>query len=210
VPTETLPTVCPVGESDNLVSFENFEIGNNRLRGWTNGKLNTLELENFSTFLGRYGNATFAEMPIKTFPISPRASHVVVKFDLYEIDSWDGNVIQPDHGPDFFELRMSDNGGAPYNDIIRMYLSQDSPDPTSGTSEGGDITWSMTSGPMDFLGFRSIWLDQKHDVEVVIPASFFVRSNDLTVEFFFRTTSNINDESGGIDNVRVTNCFSAG
>ena len=200
------PSSCPAGEWAQQISFEDFE-GRDAatiLSGWTNGLLNSDYPGVFSQFLGQYGSAQSALMPSKKFEISASAAHVVLIFDVYELDNWEDSRSS---FADYFELRMSDGTNS---DSFRLEFAEDLNETVfAGTSNGGAITWSMENQPRDFLGFVSGFKDQIHTVTVVIPASFF-SSNGLFLEFYFRTTAGFGNESGGIDNLRVLDCFASG
>jgi hypothetical protein len=162
--------------------YEDFESGSS---GWTNGGT-TAGGRNFSSFLGRFGAWQQTE---KTYQVVDAAAPVSFSFDLYEIDSWDGEA---------FKLFV--NGEL----IFAKSLSSGRNDGASSGSVDG-ISWKMTpltKGTSD-LGFASgKWSkDQKFHVEVTIADP----SDKITIGFASTLDQSVSDESFGIDNVQAAN-----
>ena len=72
---------------------------------------------------------------MKTFVLSPATANVRVKFDFYQIDSWDGNSFQ--HGPDKFKVFVNN-----YLVDFGFFTKADSDNGVSGnTPLDGGIRW---------------------------------------------------------------------
>lgn len=110
-----------------LVASENFEAG---ATGWSNNFTENPgpNAGGFTTFLGRHGQ----EPPVsKTFTLSGAQTQVSIAFDLYRIDSWDG---------EFFTVTASDGVGpnaslshqgvfsdGPANDVYQFWTDRIAP-----------------------------------------------------------------------------------
>lgn len=109
-----------------------------------------------------------------------------VTFDLYILDSWDGD--EPTLGIDRFRLSV--------NDILRFEQSF--------TNQPGNVQGFRAPdvGPA-FLGFNSVWRDSIYRniaVDFQVP-----EGEDLRIRFHDSgNLQGLNDESWGIDNVRVS------
>lgn len=110
-------------------------------------------------------------------------------FDLYAIDSWDG--LSPSNGQDWFYVKA--NGPKLFNHAI----AQDTSMPQWTTYAG-----PRTAGPVH-LGFNSAWVDsifRNVSMDFTLPAG----TSRLDLTFGSVGLLNLNDESWGIDNVRVS------
>ena len=110
----------------------------------------------------------------------------LVTFDLYIIDSWDGNNSV--HGPDLFEVLIN-------REVHFSETFTNLPDGTQ-TFRAPDV------GPTH-LGYHAQWMDSIYrDVEVpfVLPTD----ATELLIDFRGVGLQGYIDESWGIDNVRVT------
>jgi len=167
--------------------FENFET---ELVGWTNGVTSSIDDGTGTTthFLGPFN----AMNPSKTWTLAEGTDSVRVTFQFYEIDSWDNER---------FRVRVNEQ----LVDLGSFYIYNTyDQDNDSGITAG--IVWSHTSsGRATHLGFGSNWVDQKHNVMLDIPSSYLV-SGSLRLEFDFSLDQSLFDESGGIDDLRITSC----
>lgn len=82
--------IAPVIEGWTQVSFEDFESG---ATGWSD---NTTETGNayLTRFLGRHSMEGGAQNTFKTYTLSGTQDYAVFTFDMYELDSWDGESFR--------------------------------------------------------------------------------------------------------------------
>ena len=162
-----------------IVITEDFEGG---ATGWSDNGTDATE-PGFSEFLGRFeGPSGSGILTQKTFDVSGGTGPVVITFDFYEIDDWDG---------DTFEI---------YVDGVRISAETFSDTTDEGLLQGttGDVSYTITSAtrPADD-GFNSD-LDQIHQVTLVIE-----NPNDL-FSLGFGGIFTASGESFGIDNLTIT------
>jgi hypothetical protein len=144
----------------------------------------------FTRFLGRFSNATAVELVLDDpFPDSVTGGaggsgfSALMLFDFYCIDSWDGDA---NYGPDRFMVfvngvRQLNHTFANQHDLQSYPLA-----PTVGRAP---------------LGFTAQHNDSIYR-DIAIP--FEPGSNpELRVRFYGETMQGMNDESWGIDNVRI-------
>lgn len=108
-----------------------------------------------------------------------------LKFDLYAIDSWDGNAAM--NGPDLFEVFI--NG----TNLFSHTFSNHTP--------GQTYPLAPTVGPVD-LGFNSYDTDTIYR-GIVIPFSVG-SATELVIKWRSDGLQGLSDESWGIDNVSVS------
>jgi len=186
VPTNE-PTPEPKCEKAVIVGYEDFESQSSGL--WNNGVISFNPA--FTSFLGRMGKE--ADNMDKTFRISPEASSVTVEFIMYEIDQWEAddkfNVIINTNRIDlgqFYESDLADN--------LFNYESG---------SKGG-VSWLRYSiTPSMHVAYNETYLDQAHKVELRIPKSYY-KSGNLDIGFSVAMDDTIENESVGMDNIKVT------
>ncbi len=171
--------------STTTVHFEDFEAG---ASGWSTNTT-TEGGAAFSRFLGRFGGSGDDAAVEKTFMIDDGTSEVTITFDLYEIDSWDGETL---------DIYLNDVAVI-QESFEHRFRSGAADRATSGESEG--ISWTITpkTSGYDDLGFNDnfIWgSDQIHEVTITIT------DVDGALKFGIGSHLNqsISDESFGIDN----------
>lgn len=107
-------------------------------------------------------------------------------FDLYLLDSWDGGFAGQ-YGPDYFSVSV--NGQSLLDEAMH-------------SSKVDQNFQSPTIGP-EHLGFNSRYVDSIYR-DVTLEFSLALDVDSIRIDFIGRPSSNnINDESWGIDNVRV-------
>ena len=199
-PSVFVPCVNNPAATISTISFEDFETGD--ATGWTNAKINSDEITSFTTFLGRFFVSD--PDPSKTFTIPTSAQSMDVEFQFYELDTWDGAPS------DTLEVTII---GDQTESVLIGGFKNNVDDLHSGTSLLG-VTYSTTHGPYTDQGFGgglcfTCW-DQKHDVSMQIPSTFFSSSGSVTLEFHASGDEDQNDfignESGGIDDLRIRSC----
>lgn len=154
-------------------------------------------LNDGNQFLGPLaGNGTGAEQINKTFALDTASAQTVIDFDFIKFDSWD------------------ENNGSGVNERLFVYIDgavafEFTPNGIdSGFGDGANANgifaggqWTVTSsGADEELGGSGSYLDRVYNVRIVLDAS-----SDDTVTLGLGTTLNqdVNDESWGIDNVRI-------
>lgn len=138
-----------------------------------------------STFLGRHGREkvggswTQSEAAI-TARTTPGELYYIV-YDLYAIDSWDGNNTQ--WGPDRITLSAGD----------QILLDE------TLTAHGANHTFGRYPDEYVQAGFRN-WLDGIYRNNV---ARFVATGTETRIAWRGEANQDINDESWGLDNVRI-------
>lgn len=148
----------------------------------------------FTKFLGRFlGERETLTINLPTQPLRDTGvpgggggvPPYVLAFDFYCIDSWDG--YEPTSGPDRFRVLLNQN-------LAQPLLSDTFANQHTGQSYpyGPDIGRAL-------LGFTSYWNDSVYHITIPFNA------NPGTNQISFEATGllSLDDESWGIDNVRV-------
>jgi len=170
-----------------IVGYEDFESGEPGL--WNNGVVSydpTL-----TRFLGRMGQGL--EQVDKTYVISTEASSVTLEFIMYEIDEWEKDD------------KLSIIIDSARVDLGAFYEQDDDTNLFNYESGGkGGITWLRYSiTPAMNVAFNSTFADQAHKVELHIPPSYY-SDGRLDIEFMVTMDDTIDNESLGLDNIKVT------
>jgi hypothetical protein len=142
----------------------------------------------FTNFLGRFG--TGAATTSKTFDVPKDVYEITIEYDMYEIDSWD--IGHNDKYWAVVEGKKLDFGVIGFGaDEIR-------------TGETDRIRWSHTHYQRAQLGFGSwSFMDEKHAVVITVPREYYGDDGKITVEFVTQLNESIENESLGIDNVKI-------
>ncbi|XZE19693.1 VCBS domain-containing protein [Pirellulaceae bacterium SH449] len=157
--------------------FEDFESG---ATGWSNNT--TTNATGFTRFLGRFGGSDGTQAVSKTFNFSNGSNPATVEFDLYRLDSWDGEN---------FLVFINDN------QVVSISFVQLAFSGASGSS--GNVTWTaVPSSTYVNTGFGH-WPDQTIRLSLTITDP----GTELKVGFGSTLDQDINDESYGIDNLAV-------
>jgi hypothetical protein len=169
---------CPTDGGNREISFEDFE--NGEAETW--GGLESTD-SGFTTFLGRLGQ----ENPevSKDFPVPDGAASVVLAFDFYSIDGFSpGDKAYVTIAGSSIDLGLFDSSG-------------------SGSTNYNDITVTKAESTKQNIGFSTGELDQKFQVELVIPARWYT-SGMLEIGFKVQMEKATDVTSAGIDDVRLT------
>eukprot|EP00543_Licmophora_paradoxa_P017721 CAMPEP_0202460870 /NCGR_PEP_ID=MMETSP1360-20130828/46330_1 /ASSEMBLY_ACC=CAM_ASM_000848 /TAXON_ID=515479 /ORGANISM="Licmophora paradoxa, Strain CCMP2313" /LENGTH=348 /DNA_ID=CAMNT_0049082697 /DNA_START=35 /DNA_END=1078 /DNA_ORIENTATION=- len=177
--------------NEQLFSTENFEQVRGEAEGWTEGRVSNGG-KILTKYLGQFsrGDTTGKRYPIRFMPASVR-----IEFDLYELDSWDGNKGQArDYVAVYIDGERMDLG---------YFQEEQNERFRSDTTEGG-IKWEMKSktGPQQLEQGTEKALDQIHHVVAQVPPKFYAHDGELELYFQFVTSEEENDESGGVDNIK--------
>ncbi|WP_315981328.1 cadherin repeat domain-containing protein [Aliamphritea spongicola] len=179
------PTLLVNGQKVSVT--ETFENGST---GWSDNTT-TDGGENVGTFLGRFGNGGAVE---KTFDIDPGAQKAVIEFDLYEIDSWDGENFRIEVMGQQIDISLNWKGGA-----------------ETESGESGNVSWSLVTQETDDVligqkGRRWFDNDQIHKVRLEITEP----ESSLTLKLSDTLNQSVADESWGIDNLSVQGVDASG
>jgi PKD repeat protein len=140
-------------------------------------------------FLGRFGSGA----AVLSLDNLPAHSQVTISFDLYVIDSWDGNGTVG-YGPDIFEFGVVDG-----ETLLRTTFSTQESQMQSypGTYPGGSNPVGTGAAQVGGLGYGG---------SATYRLSFTVPHTEAAIAFRFMAANlqGIGDESWGIDNVTVT------
>jgi hypothetical protein len=172
--------VAPVIEGWTAVASENFEAG---ATGWSD---NTTEIGNayLTRFLGRHSLEGGAQNTFKTYALSGTQDYAVFTFDMYELDSWDGES---------FRIYIDDVL------VFNQGLSASAfNSPTDGTN--GTVTWTVQElTPFNANFAYGAWADQ------IYRFSLTVNTNSAAVKIGFSSTLDqaTADEAWGVDNINL-------
>ena len=149
---------------------------------WSLSNYETSEPGNFTKFTGRFSN----EGQTLTLNSLSLGQSYTVRFDLYVIDSWDGNS----GAGDFFTVTVNSN------QVFRETFSNYNGDPPSAPQS---YPRSPDVGRVP-LGFVAAFVDAIYrNIEV----SFIATNTTMKITFQGQNLQAISDESWGIDNVDV-------
>lgn len=190
VPTPA-PTYSSTGEEECdqaiVVGYENFESGSHG--PWNSGIVSNDPA--LTWFLGRMGKQN--SHADRNYIVPPQASSVTVEFTLYEIDEWELG----DKFTVIINSRRIDLGQFYENDLV------ENPFNFKSGSKAGIIWLRYSITPAMKVAFNTNYADQAHKVEMRIPPSYF-SNGSLQVEMRVTMDDVIENESAGIDNLKVT------
>jgi len=179
--TLILLTILLIANTSFALSYStNFESGIGS--EWSNSTPFDSSNTTFTGFLGRLGNNTTT---LSLTGLGTGTHNVTLTFDLYAIDSWDGDSTNPSWGLDYFGIS---------GDYINEWTVVRST--ATGTTQSFPYTPTKTG---DF-GYNSGWTD---DIYRNISLSFIHSGDNLNLSFYGRGLQSLNDESWGLDNVSV-------
>lgn len=165
----------------SVVQQDVFETG---AGNWVGGAL--ASDENFGGLL-RGGGSGGEQAAQSTYQLDGDMEYAVLEFDMTAIDSWDGEE---------FQIYVNDAvvATARFENAHGNGLSD------TWTVSNPDIQISMTAGEFGNQGFDSGWRDQSMSVEIQMRNA----GEDVTLGFGSTLNQSVQDESWGVDNVRVT------
>eukprot|EP00797_Seminavis_robusta_P027666 Sro520_g159160.1 n/a (648) ;mRNA; r:33775-35718 len=201
------PPIATAGagcESEIVLLDEDFEAEENEESwhegfeySWSGGI--TSESALMSHFLGRLGQGKEEVSQSFDIPLSGdvSADRVTLEFTLYQIDRWTSE-------DDAFLVMIGTSNGTQISlgdmsmDTESQYLEED----VDGVSWYRNMTVSGVN-----LGFLEDH-DAKHFVHIDIPASKFASAGALEITFRAVTSLDIDEQSAGIDDIKVTAHYS--
>ncbi len=179
--TITPDNVAPQFQGWTLVSSEDFQANAN---GWSD---TTRETSNpyLTTFLGRHSQEGGAQNTFKTYTMTGTQDYTVITFDMYKIDSWDG---------EFFRVFINDA------QVINLSLIQNSfQQPADGSS--GIVSYTVQELTPFAANFAmGSWNDQIFRFTLTVQ-----NSAAATLKLGFSSTLDqaVTDESWGVDNINI-------
>jgi probable HAF family extracellular repeat protein len=149
-------------------------------------------------FLGQFGSETVS----LTLTNLPLHWQIQVSFDLFIINSWDGNGNFC-CGPDIWELSTGDG-----NSLLRTTFSNTGGSGNRqsypGTFPSGDYPGKSGAVEQNVLGFPGVeGAPSSIDAVYHISHTFYSIANSITLQFAAEGLQIIADESWGIDNIKV-------
>jgi tetratricopeptide (TPR) repeat protein len=160
--------------------------------GWSDTSIETTPA-GARGFLGRFGNQTVR----LTLDGLPPHSVVTVSFDLYVIQSWDGNATT-EVGPDIWDLSV---GGDPTPLLHTTFSNVDLGQAYPGAYPGDNHPSGTGATEVNTLGY--LW--DVDFMDSVYRLSFTFPHSESSLELMFSAAGlqELEDESWGLDNVAV-------
>ena len=168
---------------------------------WSNTKTETTP-GTAERFLGQFANNVvglrFANLPAHT--------NVIVTFDLFIIETWNGNgTAEPEPGPDYWNLALT-NGPTLLHTTFKGYDTSASPyDSTQAFPDqypAGTFPGRTGADETNTLGY--VWQSEPFDtVYRGLTYSATHNGTALQINFSGSGLQGIGDESWGVDNVKV-------
>lgn len=150
-------------------------------------------------FLGRFGHTSSTTLSLEALP---EHDVVTISFDLYVIQSWDGN--QEFFGADVWGLRLGDGRQLIQTTFSAVEPLSPSPQAYPDQFPGGNNPAGASATEINSLGYT--WPVLPGYLDSVYHLEFTIHHDDDAVgfEFFSRGLQSLNDESWGLDNVSVS------
>lgn len=142
-------------------------------------------------FLGQFSNDTVS----LSLSGLPAHQHARISFDLYLLNTLDGNSTY--YGPDIFDLSIAGGENIIHTTFSTVFeWNQSYPD----MYPGGPYPHHTGASEIGTMGFNTPWSqDSVYKFSFEVPHS----ANSVMFQFNYSGLQNINDESWGLDNVRV-------
>ncbi len=170
-------TAAAQADAGIIVTDEDFENG---ATGWSNNRTKKTAKDNpvFTEFLGDFFGPDEENRTVsKTFPLSGTQTDVKIRFDFYEIDSWDNEVLS---------LFIDGSTVPVISDPFHVLIFEDP-----------ELATPLQDPPLADYGFFG-WSDQTYRYELTVPTT----ATSLELMFDFGLNSGP-DESAGLDNVYI-------
>ena len=182
--------VTPNATSGTVVYFNDFEQGAGS--EWSDPSVDVTPVGG-RHFLGQFSNGTV------TLALTGLPDHgsVTVRFDLFVIQSWDGNGNVPGTGPDIWDLGIPD-GPTLLHTTFSNTGSAGNRQAYPGSYPGGDFRARKGADEKNTLGYP-LYGDSVYN----LAYTFAHNGSSLVVAFTASDLQGIDDESWGLDNVKV-------
>ena len=170
-----------------VIEYEDFE--DYSLEHWVNGRIDTDP--GLTKFLGRYDkeDEVASDDPVKVYFVPADVDFMVLEFDFYEIDEWEGqDCVYAYINNEELDINIFNQGvdeGFKY-----------------GTSDNGIYWESRSKAPESQIAFGSA-KDQIHHVTAYIP-KYIVAAGLLQLRLATRINDAKENESSGYDNIKIT------
>ena len=152
------------------------------LRGWSNPANDLSQIEQFTRFLGRFGNETVT----LNLAALPPHDQVELTFDLYLIDSWNGS-----DSPDFFKVGHS---GSTSNLLLHTFSTY--------CEQERSYTATQPESCGELIGFGRVRPDS---IYRNLNNGFVFEHSESTLSISFTGQKpDASDHFWGIDNIRVS------
>jgi len=171
------PPVNLLAFEDDFEGFEDFE------GEWSNREINADYVDIFTEFLGRFGNETI-RLILNDLPAH---TAVDLHFDLYLLDSWDGD--NQEYGPDYFRV----GSGSSLTNLLNETFSSfgTPPNPAyQAASFGTNLGFNQERDDTIYRNLNNGF-------------SFAHTGHSLILSFSGSGLQDLQDESWGIDNVQL-------
>lgn len=180
---------APVIQGWTLVSSEDFQSG---ATGWSDNTTETGGGTYLTRYLGRHSQEAGAQNTYKTYTLSGAQDYTVITFDMYKIDSWDG---------EFFRVFINDS------QVINLSLTQGAyQQPADGSS--GIVSYTVQELTPFAANFaHGAWNDQIFRFTLTVSNS---AAANVKLGFSSTLDQAISDESWGVDNVNVYEAANGG
>ena len=164
---------------------------------WSNPKTDVTPIGN-RRFLGQFGNDTVS-LSLNSLPTHKA---VTLSFDLFVINTWDGNDSNPGEGPDIWDLSVV-GGPTLLHTTFQNYPRAG--DPTQSFPDnypGGNHPARTGAVENNTLGYinNGIPMDSVYHMSFTLPHT----ADSLTLNFTAQGLQGLDDESWGFDNVSVS------
>jgi len=162
--------------------------------GWSNTSIETTP-KGSRGFLGRFGNQTVSLL----LNGLPTHSNVTVSFDLYVIQSWDGNATDAtaEVGPDIWDLSVVNGPTLLHTTFGNAEVEQAFPGAYPINS------YPRRSGATEVNTLGYVWEPDFHDSVYRLTYTFPHSTSSLELKFSALGLQELGDESWGLDNVAV-------
>lgn len=146
-------------------------------------------------FLGQFGSETVS------LSLNSLAQHslVTVSFDLFIIESWDGDYLNPGIGPDFWSLNIAGGQTLLNETFSNTPTFGDHTQSYSPSGVAGTYLAHTGAAEIDSLGY-SFYGDSVYQLSFTFAHS----ASDIQFDFAGIGLQDLADESWGLDNVKVS------
>ena len=177
----------------SIVYFENFNSEPGSC--WSHRSVATTPLG--ERFLGRDSLRGFSGSELVTLTLDlPAHNEVVLEFDMYVIGSWNGITTQTGKGPDLFFVSVQTAYG-PTSFLTSFSNVTNNPQSYPAPFGLGSHAPRTNASAVDELGYG---LDSVYHLCLSFPHV----GDEIVVAFGAMLSEPLNDESWGLDNVRVS------
>jgi hypothetical protein len=160
---------------------------------WSN---TTRSTANGETYLGQFGNGTVT-LTLSGLTVGSSAT---VDFDLYIIQSWDGNGY---YGPDNWYMAVNGKNvvDTSFANYIGYGATQDYPNIDGTGASNPNRTGATATNHLGYGGANENFGDTTYHLSIAVDK---IASSTLTIDFTSGQNQAVGDEGWGLDNVSVS------